>query len=129
MHACTDIHMYMYAYALILCHNYICLITVQPSTDEYVLPRITQQYYLLKRFVTVLGQILSNEMSTGMNLEHNFAGQLLDMYQLSYTSAITVRKIVSYLFVFFLVTYNATVDILIFTCTILELLVCIYLLK
>ena len=93
----------MCMHVLILCHSYIPYI-VQPSTDEYVLPRITQQYYLLKRFVTVLGQILSNK--TGMNLEHNFAGQLLDMYQLSYTSTITVRKIVSYLFSLFLVAYN-----------------------
>ena len=100
--------MYTYSY---ICISYISYI-VQPSTDDYVLLRITQQYYLLKRFVNVLGQILLNEMSSGMNLEHNFAGQMLDIYQLSYTSAITIRKIVSYLFTFFLVACNAPVDIL-----------------
>ena len=96
-------HTYTYIYTYICCIAVSCSCVsyaLQPSTDEYVLPRITQQYYLLKRFITVLGHMLSIEMSSGMNLEHSFAGQMLDTYWLSYTTAITVRKIVSSLFTF-----------------------------
>ena len=46
----------------------------------------------------MLGQILLNETANAIILEHSFADQVFHIYQLSYNAAITIRKIVSLLF-------------------------------
>ena len=75
-------------------HQYYYL---QLTTDGVVLPSIVQEYYLMKKLFTRLGNILMDEAELGVALQPSFTDPVLEMYELSYKIITTIRKIVSIL--------------------------------